>query len=705
MAAIDDLVNQIQDKNLRERIREEVSHLQRNKKLGLIYEDHLPECTPLYKEKVKLGSKVAVDGKDISRVLKVVNIENSIATCNEIGTTKLETHPIKNLVVVAEIGETIYPYLKQIDEVSTNSNKDVWQILIQADNYNALQFLNYVYNQQIDCIYIDPPYNTGAKDWKYNNDYVDSRDGYRHSKWLSFMEKRLRIAKKLLNPNSGVIVVTIDDYEVQRLTMLMDEIFGEKAHLGTVVIKSNPQGRSMPSSFQVSHEYALFYGMPDAVIGDLDRNEKQLSRYNQMDEFGPFEWRNFRAQYSQISPRLVYPIYVKKDASDFRIPDMHWNDIERKYEALESPKKDEIIVMPYNDKGELKTWKWSIKTVLKKKETDMGVRLDRYKKPAVYFKGRMKSKGMKPFTIWDQPKYSASTFGANIIADIIGPKKFDYPKSLYAVVDCIRVATNNKKNARILDFFAGSGTTGHAINLLNAQDHGNRQGILITNNEVSNSEEKKLISSGYKPSDKEWEKKGIAEYVTWPRLKCSILGKDINGKLLQGDYNPTHEIYFPAGIQKIKIMDTERKKKVYVKERHPDYPSFKLINKSDGFKANAIYFKLEFLDKHSITLGMQFKQLLSTLWLKAGSFGECPKIENIPSNYLLFNESKFAVLINEKYYSDFKKDVNKNDNIETAYIVTDSDNGYHEMISHLNVKNTYQLYKDYLDNFRINTKG
>lgn len=210
----------------------------------------------------------------------------------------------------------------------------------------------------------------------------------------------------------------------------------------------------------------------------------------------------------------------------------------------------------------------------------------------------------------------------------------------------------------------------HAVNLLNKEDNGHRKCIIVTNNEVSDKESEKLENVGIKPGDKKWEKKGIAQYVTWPRTICSITGKDIKGKPLKGNY-----------------LDDS-------------------IPMSDGFKTNVAYFKLGFLDKNSIALGRQFTELLPILWMKAGSIGKCPEIKDkkLSSSYY-FIENHFAVLLDEKVYTSFEKKVNDDQNIETVYIITNSDNGYHEMISNLNVKNTYQLYKDYLDNFRINIKG
>jgi adenine-specific DNA-methyltransferase len=390
--------------------------------------------------------------------------------------------------------------------VITDSLKDQ-NILIEGDNYHALSVLNYTHTGRIDAIYIDPPYNTGAKNWVYNNDYVDANDAFRHSKWLSFMNKRLKIAKPLLK-DDGIIVVTIDDYEIATLTLLMNEIFGEENYLGTVVIKNNPQGRSSVSGFQVSHEYALFYGKtPKAQIGRLPRSQEQIARYKESDSKGPFEWRNFRAQYSTESLKMKYPIFVKKDCSGFRIPKLKWNLIKQKYDLLEKPNKSEIITSPIDPNGRERTWKWSIETVEFVKGTEMGVRLDKDKNPAVYYKGRMKDEWMLPYTIWDKSDYSASALGANLLTSILGSKKFDYPKSLYALMDSLLVATE-KKDAIILDFFAGSGTTGHAVLELNKHDEGNRKFILCTNNESNICEEvtyeriKKVIK-GYKNNKNE----------------------------------------------------------------------------------------------------------------------------------------------------------------------------------------------------------
>ena len=250
---------------------------------------------------------------------------------------------------------------------------------------------------------------------------------------------------------------------------------------------------------------------------------------------------------------------------------------------------------------------------------------------------------------------------------IFGDNRFSFPKSLYAVKDCVQFFVANKLNAIIIDFFAGSGTTLHAVNLLNAEDGGHRRCILVTNNEVSDAESKELTEKGYKPGDTEWEKLGIARYVTWPRTVCSIEGHDINGSPIKGTYLGS------------------------------DIPM------SDGFKANAVYFKLGFLDKTSVALGMRFREMLPTLWMKAGAVGKCPDFEDdsIP-DFLIFPSNQFAVLINENAFATFAERLADKPEIQTVFINTDFEVNYRAMAKDLNVAVTYQLYRDYLDHFRIN---
>lgn len=182
MAALDDLISQIPDESLRERIRAEVKRANRQKKFGLVFEEHLPEATPLYDIPVKRGSVVAKKDGQITDIYYVEKIKDGQAACFHKASKVHVVLPVDVLVCVAQFGEPIYPYLQPLDTVCNAPDSDLWHTLIEADNYHALQLLEYLYAGKVDCIYIDPPYNTGARDWKYNNDYVDGNDTYRHSK-------------------------------------------------------------------------------------------------------------------------------------------------------------------------------------------------------------------------------------------------------------------------------------------------------------------------------------------------------------------------------------------------------------------------------------------------------------------------------------------------------------------------------------------
>ncbi|MCL2273213.1 MAG: site-specific DNA-methyltransferase, partial [Treponema sp.] len=377
--------------------------------------------------------------------------------------------------------ETHIPVLTENKKLFIDNGGQI-NFLIEGDNLAALKLLLKTHKGKVDVIYIDPPYNTGAKNWKYDNDYVDSNDSFRHSKWLSMMEKRLKLARNLLK-NDGIIIVTIDDYEIASLKILINELYSEEYHLGTIVIKNNPSGRSTIKGFAVAHEYALFYCKSHEVkIGRLKRTEKQISRYGEKDDISNYEWVNFRKHggYKQESPKMYYPIYININNNTMRIPNVEWNDIKNEWIIIDKKIKNEVTVFPIDDEGRERRWKWGIERA-KTSISDMKVGLDRNKNPAVYIKSRMKDEGMLPLTWWDKTEYSATSHGNNLLMSIMGEKIFDYPKSLYAVEDCLRVALNNP-SAIILDFFAGSGTTAHAVMKINSEDNGKRKFILCTNN-------------------------------------------------------------------------------------------------------------------------------------------------------------------------------------------------------------------------------
>ena len=252
MSAIHDLIGQIGDPRLRERLAAEWKAASTGKKFGLVFEDHLPELLPLPKAKPCRGDLVCRRQGALKDVWQVKSLKDGVVTCVK---PQDETHPseptratadtvsfeVDEVMVVREFGEPIFPSLVPVDAVANGPLEAPWHTLIEADNYHALQLLDYLYAGKVDCIYIDPPYNTGARDWKYNNDYVDGNDSWRHSKWLAFMERRLALAKRLLNPAASVLIVTIDEKEVLRLGILLEQVFpGCKVQKTTIVINPKP---------------------------------------------------------------------------------------------------------------------------------------------------------------------------------------------------------------------------------------------------------------------------------------------------------------------------------------------------------------------------------------------------------------------------------------------------------------------------------
>ncbi len=410
---------------------------------------------------------------------------------------------------VEEQLRTHLPVLKEVKERAiindTQTEKHPNHIIIEGDNLHSLTSLTFTHEGKIDSIYLDPPYNTGAKDWRYNNDYVIAEDSYRHSKWISFMQRRLKLAKNLLK-DDGLICVTIDDYEMPRLYILMEEIFGEKNHLGTIAIRNNPSGRSTVNGVSITHEYALFFGKSElSKVGRLPRTESQKNRYKFKDDIGQFEWVNFRKHGGtrKESPSMFYPIYITK--SSMRVPELDWDDKTKEWVTKEEPIKNEIVVFPIDDKGKERRWKWGLDRI-RANSAEFCTKNDISGNLAVYVKARMKNKEILPSTWWEDKKYSATAYGTNLIKDIFGELQiFSYPKSLYAVKDCLKVLSA-KKNAIILDAFAGSGTTMHATIELNKEDQGNRTCILSTNNENQICEEvtykrNKMLIEGYVDSN------------------------------------------------------------------------------------------------------------------------------------------------------------------------------------------------------------
>lgn len=458
-----------------------------------------------------------------------------------------------------------YPQINYIDSVSNDPDSGLWHLLIESENYVALQYLQAGYKHKIDCIYIDPPYNTGDTKWKYNNKFKGKKDQYKHSYWLSMMKNRLLLAKELLNPEDSVLIVAIDEKEYLRLGLLLEQVFPEaRIQMITTVIKK--EGTNRLNEFSRTNEFIFFlmFGKAKPVSTKSTMFETDKSKKENVNETEKIEWKNFRRRGKESSrfyrPNQFYPIFINKatgfiesigealspdtDKEDILSPDgcyalfpvspageetmwgKHYKEarklLDNGFLKTENGKNPKRAIIKYLPKGIIEDIKSGVISI-----TGRG--------PQNEIQGIYRPNGKKvmPKTVWYLPEHNSQANGSLLLKKVIGENRFNYPKSLYAVADCLRFFVANKPDAVILDFFAGSGTTLHAVNLLNQQDNGHRKCIMVTNDESN-----------------------IARDVMWPRTVHTIKGTDIDGKPLKGNY-------------------------------------FEDVPMSDGFRSNAIFYSLK----------------------------------------------------------------------------------------------------------------
>lgn len=271
VAEIEDLIAQVSDPDLRMRLQAAVRSLKERKRFGLVFEEHIPEVAPIPGMPVGVGDTVMDRTESDGGLHRVRKLLTRTAHVEPVAGGDVETRRLADLYLVRRFGEPTYPALVPVGTAGNRPAGARTHAVVCGENYHALQMLLYLHRGQFDCIYIDPPYNTGDGNWKYNNHYVDSNDAWRHSKWLAMMEKRLVLARRLLRPN-GTLVVTIDEHEVNHLGMLLERVFPD-ADRQMVTIVNNPKGVTRPGNVRFSRveEYAFFCFLGDArVVGRGD---------------------------------------------------------------------------------------------------------------------------------------------------------------------------------------------------------------------------------------------------------------------------------------------------------------------------------------------------------------------------------------------------------------------------------------------------
>lgn len=718
MSRLTDLLQQARglDPKLATELEREIRHSQNQRSFGLVFERHLPDAVELPTRPVRRGDTVYIlpprgskqaGDKTLWTVAKIDRKAEGGPSA-----TVVETKPAKDseaevrdgvlvedLVVVAQHDDTIYPGLVQTGEVVNATDPEApFHTVINAENLHALNLLTYTHRHKVDCIYIDPPYNTRDKDWKYNNDYVDGDDQYKHSKWLSFMEKRLELAKELLNPEDSVLIVTIDEKEVHRLALLLSDMFpAAKTQMVTIVIQNAGSTRAQELGRVEEFAFFVFLGAArPAMVKDDLLNAAPSTKVDKV------RWesllRSGTGSSRSENPGLFYPVFIDNETGKI-VGCGESAPVDKDRDYWNTPDGTHAV-WPVKKSGGDGRWRCTQDTLMglvdagfarsgaTDPETGKGTiwylgRASRTKIGTGEFEitgrdgqGAVKVEVASPTdktfpakTVWNRQRHHAGWHGTNLLGQFLTDRKFPFPKSLYAVEDAIRIVVKDKPNATVLDFFSGSGTTAHAVMRLNKQDGGQRRSISVTNNEVSFEEAKKLTKDGFRPGDPEWERLGICDYVTKPRIEAAITGKTPEGEPIKGDYKFTDE--FPM---------------------------------ADGFEANARFFTLTYEPPTMVRHGLAYKQIAPLLWMRAGQFGRV--IESIPDHGWDVAESH-GVLERTSAAEAFAEAVREAGTVTTVFVVADDDLTFQsavEKLSDLDVE-FVQLYSTYLNNFSFTQSG
>jgi adenine-specific DNA-methyltransferase len=662
---------------------------------GLNFERHRPEAVELPQRPVRKGDKVRVlpprgsTKKGDQRLWQVKAVhKRKQADLELLGSEVRETLTVllDDIVVVAEFRDTIYPGLVSTGRVERGGDKP-FHTVINGENYHVLKALTYTHRGKVDVIYIDPPYNTGAKDWKYNNDYVEKDDLYRHSKWLAMMERRLLIARQLLNPTASVLIVTIDEKEYLRLGLLLEQTFPEAA-IQMVSSVINPKGTSRTTFFSRTDEFIFFAFFGTASVPDRAGNgvAKEV------------RWRYLRRTDVESArgtkkggPSQFYPIYVNDqthaidrigdplphneprsnapglDGCTAVFPIREEDGMEMNWgltaPSLEKALKSGYLRVSPNPQSELQPYVFSYLTAPNIKKVDAGKLVKLGRRPdSSWIVVDPTGKSSRPTTTWKEPSHEAGAHGTSLLRALLPGRKFPFPKSLYAVEDALRLFVEDKPDALVLDFFAGSGTTAHAVMRLNAEDHGRRQCISVTNNEVTADEQKSLRETGLRPGDPDWEQWGICEHITKPRVRAAITGVTPTGQPIVGDHRFGKELPL-----------------------------------SDGLTENAEFFSLTYESPIAVNHNLAFARIAPLLWLRAGARGD--RIVSLPSGGWALAKS-YGLLTEVDQATLFIKAIARSKTQRVAYIVTDDDRRFQAIAKRLpDGVEPVRLYESYLTNF------
>lgn len=696
---LDALISRIEDAALRRDLNAQIRLLRRKRQFGLVFEEHLPELVNLPHHPIRRGVKVVLRGEPDAAPRMVLNVAAGEASLLDRDGNN-ESAPLSDLIAIADFGDPIFPGLRRLGSIHQGGSKPA-HVVIKGENHHVLEALEFSHAGRIDCVYIDPPYNTGARDWKYNNHYVDAEDDYRHSKWLAFMHRRLVLAKKLLKPDRSVLLVTIDEKEVHRLGLLLDQTFpGSPKQMLTSVI--NPKGASLGRDFARVDEHIFVVYVGTAGVRAEVRDMLDAQKNEAADR--TVKWSSLIRGGAQgirtDSPGAYYPVFVDPtgpwirsfgealpwdvDQDDVPVPDgliavwppSHPSGVEGRW-GIGPEKAAELYEL-----GALRLGRMNVDSgaypmsylssgIMKKVASGEIETLGRKPDGALIVKYPENTKVTQPKTVWNMKSHNAGEYGSKLVTTLLPGRKFPFPKSLYAVEDLLRFFLANLPDSVVLDFFAGSGTTAHAVARLNRQDGGRRQSISVTNNEVSVSEARSLADQGFAPGDLEWEELGIFEHITRPRITSAFTGQTPGGVEVSGSY---------------KFVDP--------------FPM------AEGFEENAEFLELVYLDADDIELDLAFAGIAPLLWLRAGCQG--PLIEDLNHSgterrAFAIGES-YAILFDVDHWRPFIDALPGN--LRAVFVVTDSPSEFAGVASELpHGLDVVRLYENYLSTFAIGRGG
>jgi adenine-specific DNA-methyltransferase len=706
LSRLTDIIAQAKAKDaaLGQELEREFKILSSRRSFGLNFERHRPESVELPGRPVRKGDKVRIlpprksNAKGDERLWKVLRLEGvgeARKAHIELRDAKAEREEVdySDLIVVAEFKDYIYPGLVSTGKVERGGNSP-FHTVINGENFHALEALTFTHRGKVDLIYIDPPYNSGATDWKYNNDYVAKDDLYRHSKWLAMIERRLKVAKELLNPVDSVLVVTIDEKEVHRLALLLEQIFPD-AEMQMVTSVISAKGAVRVGKFSRVEEHIFFVTLGEARLCPWYRNMLNPTKEDGA-ELGALEWLGLRRREPSsirgARPNQFYPIFVHEKTGQLHsIGNAVADNIDR--ESIEVP-KGMVALWPLKPDGTEMLWgltpdvlrrnwengyarvnSWKPKELRGTVQYLPGGTISQIERGEIQIIGRSKDGSVRgtvsvdeetppPKRVWNLSSHNAEVGGTNVLSSLIPGRRFPYPKSLYGVEDTLRFFVAERPNAVVLDFFSGSGTTAHAVMRLNRLDDGRRQCISITNNEVGPDEQTNLRSGGLRAGDTGWEKWGICDYITKPRLAAAIAGITPEGVRIEGDYKFNDE--FPM---------------------------------AEGFAQNAEFFTLTYETPVTVSHNRAFERIAPMLWMRAGSEGR--RIQKLPAQGWDVTDT-YGLLTDLDRATPFCKAVRSGTEIRIAYIVSDDERRFQSVARRLPERvEAVRLYESYLNNFRF----